>query len=72
MTTPTFMETLIHDNTHTHTPHQCFYLSPFDINGKRYLSLGLLPLTELSMGLLPLSAMSFGLLPLSTPSFGIL
>jgi hypothetical protein len=24
-------------------PHQCDYLSPFDINGKGYISLGLLP-----------------------------
>jgi hypothetical protein len=47
------------------TPHQCFYLSPFDINGKGYLSLGMLPLTELSLGFLPLSALSFGMLPLS-------
>jgi hypothetical protein len=36
------------------SPHQCDYLSPFDINGKGYISLGLLPLTELSLRLLPL------------------
>jgi hypothetical protein len=71
METPTLMETLSHDNTHAHTPHQCFYLSPFDINGKGYLSLGMLPLTELSLGMLPLSALSFGMLPLSKLSLGI-
>jgi hypothetical protein len=40
----TLLETLSHDNIHYYTPHQCFYISPFDING------GLLPLTELSLG----------------------
>ena len=40
------METLSHENTHAHTPHQCFYLSPFDINGKGYLTLRLLPLSK--------------------------
>jgi hypothetical protein len=35
-------------------PHQCFYLSPFNINGKGYLPLGMIPITELSMGMLPL------------------
>jgi hypothetical protein len=59
MEAPTLMTTLSHDNTHAHNIHQCFYLSPFDINGKGYLSLGFLPLTELSLGLLPLSALSF-------------
>ena len=49
------METLSHDNIHAYTPHKCFYLSPFNINGKGYLPLGLLPLTELSLGLLPVS-----------------
>jgi hypothetical protein len=53
MATPTLMTTLIHDNIHAYTPHQCFYLSPFDINGKGYLPLGLLPLTELSLGFSP-------------------
>jgi hypothetical protein len=53
ITTPTLMATLSDDKIHDYTPHQCFILSPFDINGKGYLSLGLLPLTELSLGLLP-------------------
>jgi hypothetical protein len=44
------------------SPHQCDYLSPFDINGKGYISLGLLPLTELSLRLLPLDALSCGML----------
>jgi hypothetical protein len=26
------MATLSHDNIHAHTPYQCFYLCPFDIN----------------------------------------
>jgi hypothetical protein len=45
------MATLRHGNTHAHappmiiTPHQCFYLSPFDINGKWYLPLGMPPLS---------------------------
>jgi hypothetical protein len=49
METPTLMETLSHENTHAHAPpviiapHQCFYLSPFDINGKGYLSFGVSP-----------------------------
>jgi hypothetical protein len=55
METPELMETVSHDNIHGYTPDQCFYLSPFDINGKWYLPLGLLPLTELSLGMLPLS-----------------
>ena len=55
METPTLMETLSHYNIHAYTPHQCFYLSPFDINEKGYLPLGLLLLTGLSLGLLPLS-----------------
>jgi hypothetical protein len=54
METPTLMETLNHDNIHVYTPHQCFYISPFDINGKGYQPLGLLPLTELSLVMLPL------------------
>jgi hypothetical protein len=57
------MTTLSHENTHAHTPHQCFYLSPFDINGKGYLSLGMLPLTQLTLGLLPLSTLSLGCSP---------
>jgi hypothetical protein len=72
METPTLMETLRHGNTHaqtlsvTITPHQCFSLSPFDINGKGYLSgylspFGVLPLTELSLGILPLSALPLSL-----------
>jgi hypothetical protein len=68
MATPTLMSTPIIDgNTHAHAlpmiidPHQCFYLSRFDINGKGYISLGLLPLTEISPGMLPLSALSFGM-----------
>jgi len=69
MSTPTSMETLRHDNNYAHTSpvkivhHQCFYLSPFDINDKAYLPLGLLSLTEISLGMLPLSALSFGFLP---------
>jgi hypothetical protein len=55
MATPTLMETLIHDNIHAYSPHQCFYLSPFEINGKGYLPLGMLPLTELSLWMLTLS-----------------
>ena len=55
MATPTLMATLSHDNIHAYTLYQCFYLSPFDINGKGYLPLGLLRLTKLSLGLLPLS-----------------
>jgi hypothetical protein len=55
MATPTLMATLSHDKIHAYTPHQCLYLSPFDINGKGYLPLGLLPLTELSLGMFPLS-----------------
>ena len=47
--------TLSQHNIHAYTLYECFYLSPFDINGKGYLPLGLLPLTELSLGLLPLS-----------------
>jgi hypothetical protein len=52
METPTLMETLRHGNTHAHyppviiIPNQCFYLSPFDINGKGYLLLGMLPLSS--------------------------
>jgi hypothetical protein len=44
METSTLMETLKHGNTHaqnlyvTITPHQCFSISPFEINGKGYLS----------------------------------
>ena len=49
------MAALSHDKIHAYTLHQCFYLSPFDINGKGYLPLGLLPPTKLSLGLLPLS-----------------
>jgi hypothetical protein len=49
------MATLSHDKIHAYTPHQCFYLSPFDINDKGYLPLGILYLTELSLGLIPLS-----------------
>jgi hypothetical protein len=49
------METLSHDNIHAYTPHQCFYLSPFGINGKGYLPLGMLPLSEIPLGMLPLS-----------------
>jgi hypothetical protein len=44
------------------SPHQCDYLSPFDINGKGYISLGFLPLTELSLRFLPLVALSYGML----------
>jgi hypothetical protein len=55
MATPTLVATLSHDNIQAYNLHQCFYLSPFDINGKWYLPLGMLPLTELSLGLLPLS-----------------
>jgi len=64
METPTLMETLSHDNIHAYIPHKCFYLSPFDINEKGYLSLGFLPLTELSLGIISMFAMSFGILPL--------
>jgi hypothetical protein len=39
------------------SPHQCDYLSPFNINGKGSISLGLLPLR-----LLHLDALSCGLL----------
>ena len=55
MATPTLMETLSHDTIHSYNPHQCFYISPFYINLKVYLCLGLLPLTKLSLGFLPLS-----------------
>jgi hypothetical protein len=55
------METLSHDNIHAYTPHQCFYLSLFDINGKGYLPLGLLPLTELSLGFSPIYIPMFSL-----------
>jgi hypothetical protein len=48
MATPTLMKTLIRDKIHVYTLHQCFYLSPFDINEKGYIPLGMLPLTELS------------------------
>ena len=50
MESPTLMETLRHGKNHaqnlslTITPHQCFSVSPFDINGKWYLLLGLPPL----------------------------
>ena len=47
------MATLSHGKMHAYTPHQCLYLSPFDINVKGYLPLGLLPLTELSLGCSP-------------------
>jgi hypothetical protein len=72
MEKPTLMETIRHGNINAHappliiSPHQCFYLSTFDINGKGYLPLGLLPLTELSLGILLLSALYFGMLPLSS------
>jgi hypothetical protein len=56
MATPTLMATLSHDKIHDYTLYQCFYLFPFEINGKGYLPLGLLPLTELSLGLLTLSS----------------
>jgi hypothetical protein len=52
MATPKLMETLRHENSHAHTslmiidPHQFFFLSPFDINGKGYLPLGMLPLSK--------------------------
>jgi hypothetical protein len=57
------MATLSHDSIHAYTPHQCFYLSPFEINGKGYLPLGLLPLTELSLGMLLLSTCLYALSP---------
>jgi hypothetical protein len=52
MVKPTLMTTLRHGNTHSHappviiTPHQCFYLSTFDIKGEGYLALGMLPLSS--------------------------
>jgi hypothetical protein len=63
MATPKLMATLSHDNIYAYTPHKCFYLSPFDINGKWYLPLGLLPLIELSLGLIPLFACLCALSP---------
>jgi hypothetical protein len=53
METPTMMETLSHDNIHAYTPHQCFYLSPFDINNKGYLPLGLIPMSTCLFSLSP-------------------
>ena len=44
METLTLMATLRCDKIHAYTPHQCFYLPPFEINGKGYLPLGMLPL----------------------------
>jgi hypothetical protein len=43
MAKPTLMATPSHDNIHAYTPHQCFYLSPFDINEKGYLPFGVDP-----------------------------
>jgi hypothetical protein len=62
METPILMEIISHGKN-VISPNQCFYLSPFDINGKWYLSLGMLPLTEISLGILPLSKISFGISP---------
>jgi len=52
MTTPTLIAILRHGKNHAHDypmiidPHQCVYLSPFDINGKEYLPLGIIPLSS--------------------------
>jgi hypothetical protein len=53
MVIPTFMSILGPQNT-VISPHQFFYLYPFDINGKGFLSLGLIsPLLKSPWGCSP-------------------
>jgi hypothetical protein len=66
------METLTDGSDHAQSVHrsssmfiyqyQCVYLSPFEINGKGDISLGMVPLTKLSLRLLPLDALSYWIL----------
>ena len=40
---PLALMATLRDNIHAYTPHQCFYLSPFFINGKGIFPSGVYP-----------------------------